>query len=227
MISISIFGTPVKAKAIVLVDLAAVCAGVTWWGLHQHPRRRLPQGLLIGSAATLLLSAADLGHPIGHIVSARYAGAPMDHILISEGMPRTLYREETVSPDVHRLRALGGPLFNTLGLLLSGAAYRLSPGKSIGRELAAWSALGHAFILIASLAPLPIVDGGTLLKWTLVARGKAETEAEELIRRLNWGMGIAGGILGLGLIALRKRAAGVISMGLSLVVIGVAAGRIR
>jgi hypothetical protein len=48
----------------------------------------------------------------------------MDEVRISLGMPRTLYRENAVSPDAHRLRALGGPIFNALGLLVSLAIYR-------------------------------------------------------------------------------------------------------
>ena len=227
MILMRILGTPVRVKRTVLIDLVALWAGLSWWGVHRHPGRSVPRGLLIGLASLVLLLPADFGHAIAHIFSARYAGAPMDEILISEGMPRTLYRDNAVSPNVHRLRALGGPLFNLLGLVLSLCARRLSPGRSIARELADWSALGHASILVASLAPLPIVDGGTLLKWTLVARGRAESEAEEFVRRVDWAMGIATGLIGVGLIAMKRWVAGTISLGSSLAVIGIAAGKIR
>ncbi|MGE5139029.1 MAG: hypothetical protein ACM3JD_06200 [Rudaea sp.] len=222
-----IFGTRVRVKRTVLIDLAALWAGLSWWGMHRHPGRPAPHGLLIGLASGVVLAPADFGHAIAHIFSARYAGAPMDEILISEGMPRTLYWNNAVSPDVHRLRALGGPVFNLLALAVSLCARRLSPGPSIARELADWSALGHGVILIASLAPLPIVDGGTLLKWTLVARGRAESEAEELVRRIDWAIGIPTALIGVGLIAVRRWVAGIISLASGLAVIGIAAGKIR
>jgi hypothetical protein len=122
---------------------------------------------------------------------------------------------------------MGGPIFNMLGLLLSVAIYGAVSGNSIARELAAWSALGHGLILIMSLSPLPIVDGGTLLKWTLVARGRTVTEADEIVRRVDWVMGIAAGIIGVGLIAMQIWIAGVILVGIFIVVVGIAAGKIR
>lgn len=153
----------------------------------------------------------------------------MDEIQISAeaGMPRTLYWNNEVSPDVHRMRAIGGPIFNLLGLLLSLVIYAAVPGNSIARELAAWSASGHGYLLIMSLAPVPMVDGGTLLKWTLVARGKAVTEADEIVRRVDWVMGIVAGIVGVVLIAMQIWIAGLILMGIGAVVIGIATGKIR
>jgi hypothetical protein len=77
------------------------------------------------------------------------------------------------------------------------------------------------------LAPLPPVDGGTILKWTLVARGRTETAADEIVRRVDWVIGILGGIIGVGFIALQLWLAGMIVQGTGMVVIGVAAGKIR
>lgn len=45
-------------------------------------------------------------------------------------------------------------------------------------EVADCSSVGHGLILTGSLAPLPIVDGGSLLKWTLVERGRTPAEAD-------------------------------------------------
>jgi hypothetical protein len=227
MVSLRIFGTPVKVKGTVLVSIVAVWGIVTWLGFYWHPERGFWQGILIGFVTVILLLVADLGHALAHIFSARYAGAPMDEILLSAGMPRTLYWNNEVSPDVHRMRAIGGPIFNVLGLLLSGVIYGIVSGNPIVRELAAWSAVGHGLLLLAALSPLPMVDGGTIMKWTLVARGRTEKEADEMVRRVDWVMGIAGGIIGVGLLAMQMWIAGVIVAGISVVVIGVAAGKIR
>jgi hypothetical protein len=229
MISMRIFDTPIKVKVTFLIYIVPIWVGVTWLGLHWHPERGFWQGVLVGFVSVILLSTAEIGHPIAHILSARYAGAPMDEIQISaeRGMPRTLYWNNEVSPDVHRMRAIGGPIFNLLGLLLSLVIYAAVPGNSIAAELAAWSAVGHGLLLIMSLAPVPIVDGGTILKWTLVARGKAVTEAEEIVQRVDWGLGLVIGIIGVGLLALQIWIARVIFVGISAIIIFIAAGKIR
>ena len=196
-------------------------------GLYWHPERGFWQGLLIGLVTALLLLVAEYGHPLAHIFSARFAGAPMDEILISLDMARTLYSNNDVLPKVHRMRALGGPIFNIVGLLLSLAIYAVASGNTIAQELAGWSALGHGLLLIMSLSPLPPVDGGTILKWTLVERGKTEREADEMVRRVDWVIGIGAAIIGVGMIAMQMWIAGVILLGISIVVIGVVAGKIR
>ena len=227
MISVRIFGTPVKVSFMFLLIIVILWGSVTWLGLYWHPEREFWQGLLIGLVTALLLLVAEYGHPLAHIFSARFAGAPMDEILISLDMPRTLYSNNDVLPKVHRMRALGGPIFNLVGLLLSLAIYAVASGNPIAAELAGWSALGHGLLLIMSLSPLPPVDGGTILKWTLVERGKTEREADEMVRHVDWVMGIGAAIIGVGMIAMQMWIAGVILLGISIVVIGVTAGKIR
>jgi hypothetical protein len=229
MVSMRIFGTQIKVKVTFLIFILPLWVGITWLGLHWHSGRGFWPGVLVGFVTVILLLIAEIGHPIAHIFSARHAGAPMDeiHISAAEGMPRTLYWNNEVSPDVHRMRAIGGPLFNLLGLLLSLVIYAAVPGNSIAAELAAWSALGHGLLLIMSLAPVPSVDGGTLLKWTLVARGKAVTEADEIVRRVDWAMGIVAGTVGVVLIIMQIWIAGVVLVGIGTVFISVALGKIR
>jgi hypothetical protein len=229
MISMRIFNTSIIVKATFLIYIVPLWVGVTWLGLYWHPGRGFWPGVLVGFVTVILLLIAEIGHAIAHIFSARYAGAPMDEIHISagEGMPRTLYWNNEVSPDVHRLRAMGGPIFNLLGLLLSLAIYAVVPENSIAWELAAWSAAGHGLLFIMSLSPAPVVDGGTLLKWTLVARGRTVTQADEIVTRVNRVMGIVVGIVGVVLLALQIWIAGVILVGVGVVVLFVAAGKLR
>jgi hypothetical protein len=227
VISTRVFGTPVKASFSILPIIIVLWAGITWLGLHWHPERGFWQGLLIGAVSSILLFFADFGHAVAHIFSARYAGAPMDEILIAGDMPRTIYYKNDVAPRVHRMRAMGGPIFSIVGFLLSIAIYGIAANHPILREFAAWSALGHGLILIGSMLPLPIVDGGTILKWTLVESGRPEREADRTIQRVDFAIGIAGVILGLGLIVMRMWIAGVIVVGISIVILAVAAGKIQ
>jgi Zn-dependent protease len=175
----------------------------------------------------LTLLVADLGHAIAHIPSARYSGAPVDEILISSGMPRTLYLNHDVSPSTHRKRALGGPIFSTIGVLLSFLVYGLSTSGALTRELAGWSLIGHGFILIGSLLPFPMVDGGSILKWTLVKRGRTPLQADGIVRRINWIMAVLAGISGIILIVLDFWIAGLIVIGVGGLAIGVASGKIK
>ena len=229
MVELRIFGTPVKVKGMFLIPIVVVWGGITWLEFSWHPERAFWQGFLMGFATLLLLLVVEVGHALAHIFSARVAGAPMDELLfsLSAGMPRTLYWNNEVSPDVHRIRASGGPIFNAVGLLLSAGVYAVASGNAIARELAAWSAGGHGLLLLLSLLPVPIVDGGTLLKWTLVARGKTAKEADEMIRRVDWVMGIAGGLIGVGFIVMQMWIAGVILVGIGAVVIAIAEGKLR
>jgi hypothetical protein len=185
VVSLKLFGTAITVRATVLGPFGALWAGITWWGLRRHPNRSLGPGLLMGLASVLVLVTTDVGHALAHIFSARLARAPMDEVRITAGMPRTLYWNNAVSPNQHRVRAMGGPVFNLAGLLLSLAVRRAVPRGSLVREVAGWSALGHGMVLVASLAPLPMVDGGTLLQWTLVAHGNSEVQADAIVRQID------------------------------------------
>ena len=98
MVTMRIFGTPVKVKAAVCLLFVALWGGTTWLGLYWHPERGFWQALLIGFVTTILLLLVDFGHALAHIFSARYAGAPIDEILLSApNMPRTLYSNNSAS----------------------------------------------------------------------------------------------------------------------------------
>jgi hypothetical protein len=113
-------------------------------------------------------------------------------------MPRTIYINNDISPVAHRTRALGGPIFSLFGLILSAILYWTAGPITIQLELARWSILGHGLILIGSILPLPVVDGGSILKWTLVKRGKKEKEADQILTTINWIVGAVSLIAGIG-----------------------------
>lgn len=182
---------------------------------------------MVGALSTSTLIVADIGHAIAHIVSARYAGAPMDEILVSPGMPRTIYFDNDVPPQAHRMRALGGPIYSALGLLSSLVVRGLAPRDSAVHEIAGWSCVGHGFIFAGSLAPLPIVDGGSILKWTLVEQGRTPAEADEVVKRVNLAMGGTATTAGLVLAARRRWFPGLGLIGAGVIAIGAALGRIR
>jgi hypothetical protein len=224
---LTIKGTPIKAKPAVLGNAFALWAALTWLSGRKRPDLPWPTRLGVGALATATLLLADVGHAIAHISSARRAGAPMDEILISAEMPRTLYVNNAVPPAVHRRRAIGGPIFSALGLCLSWLLRALAPPQSLLRELAEWSSRGHGLILAGSLAPLPMVDGGTILKWTLVEQGQTPAKADQVVKYVGVATGVAAVASGV-ILATRRRwlpALGLTTAGI--VALGAAVGKIR
>jgi hypothetical protein len=174
--------TPVKVKPFVLLNLPALWAGITVFLGRKRPEWSWPLRLVVGGLSMLTWLIADIGHALAHTVSAKISGSPMDEIQIVD-MPRTIYFDNNVPPEVHRMRALGGPVYSATGLAASFLLRLTTPKDSTARELAHWSALGHGLILVGSMAPLTIVDGGVILKWTLVERGCTEDEADQVVQK--------------------------------------------
>jgi hypothetical protein len=216
-------GTTVVAKPdfwpapILLTLLLAWVAGL------RKPERSWLQRFAIGLLAMLFASFADIGHAMAHTISARLAGAPMDEILLSSGMPRTLYENNAVPPQTHILRSLGGPIFSLTGFMLSLLWWRISPHGSLSHDLAEASLAGHSFILLGSLAPLPMVDGGIILKWKLVEAGQSPEQADRTVHKISLSLGAAFLGLGalLGLVRKRKLIGSLLAAG---GVAGIAAG---
>ncbi|NMB87589.1 MAG: hypothetical protein GYA17_04465 [Chloroflexi bacterium] len=188
---------------------------LVWAAGRRKPERSWLQRLGAGLLAMPVALFADVGHAMAHTISARLAGAPMDEVLLSSQMPRTLYQNNAVPPRTHMTRALGGPVFSLTCATLSLLWSRLSPQGSLSRDLAVASLAGHSFILVGSLAPLPMVDGGTILKWKLVEDGQSPEQADRVVRNSSLFLGAA--LLGagalLGLLGKRKVVGGLLAAG--------------
>lgn len=197
-------GVPIVTQPTFFPAPFLLTALLAWVAGRRHPGRSWPWRFGVALLAMPLALFADIGHAMAHTVSARLAGAPMDEILLSSGMPRTLYLDNAVSPQTHIRRSLGGPIFSLLGFALSLLWRRSSPAGSLSRDLADASLAGHSFILLGSLAPLPMVDSGIILKWKLVEAGRSQEQAEQAVHKTSLGLGAA--FLGLGvLLGLRRK----------------------
>lgn len=190
-------GVPVVVQSIFWPLIPILLTSFLAWiaGLHK-PERSWLQRLGIGLLAMPLALAADIGHAMAHTISARLAGAPMAEILLSAGMPRTLYQNNAVPPQIHIQRSLGGPIFSLICSVFSLMWWHNTAPESTSHELAEVSLVGHSFILLGSMAPLPMVDGGTILKWKLVEAGQSPEDADQVVRKTSMGLGTA--LLGLG-----------------------------
>lgn len=174
---------PVKAKPPFWLLAGLMWGFFVWLAGKRKPERPFWQQILVGTLSLPLAFVADIGHAMAHTVSAKQARAPMDEILLSADMPRTLYENNDVPPNVHIKRAVGGPIYSTVGFTLSLLWRGFSSPASLSRELADVSSTYHGLILFGSLMPVSIVDGGTILKWSLVEQGYSPEEADEVVKR--------------------------------------------
>lgn len=198
-------GVPIMAQPQFWPVLAVVMSLLAWIAGLRRPNRSWLQRLGVGLAAMPLAWLADIGHAMAHTISARLAGAPMDEILLGAEMPRTLYENNDVAPVTHIIRSLGGPVFSLISVAMSLLWRRQAPRGSLSRELAETSLVGHGFILLGSIIPLPMVDGGIILKWQLVRAGRTPEQADQAVHKISLGLGAALLGLGAGLGLLRKR----------------------
>ena len=198
-------GVPVVAQPDFWPAPVMLTGLLVWIAGLRKPERTWIQRLGVGLLAMLISGFADIGHAMAHTISARLAGAPTDEILLSSGMPRTLYENNEVPPQTHIRRSLGGPIFSLIGFTLSLLWRRMSQPGSLSRDLAEASLAGHSFILLGSVAPLPMVDGGIILKWKLVEAGQSPEQADSIVHKTSTGLGAA--FLGLGAVLgfVRKR----------------------
>lgn len=182
--------TPVKARPGFWPMVLGVWAILTWLGRWRWPGQTWSAYLLVGGIGMVLGMLVDVGHACAHTIGARLAHAPMDVVLLGADMPRTLYWNNDVAPRAHIMRSLGGPVYSGIGLLLGLVWLWLVPEGTAVRYLGEIWTVGHGFIFLAVFAPLPIVDGGVILKWALVLRGQSEAQADEWIKRLSVGLAV-------------------------------------
>jgi Zn-dependent protease len=125
----------------------------------------------------------------------------MDALRVTWGMPLVVYydvEDENVAPREHIIRALGGPACSAALLAIAWLVRSITPPGSVRREVTDAAVEMNLFLSTASLLPIPMLDGGPILKWTLVGRGRTRREAEEVVKRANKlvgvGLGVATGI---------------------------------
>jgi hypothetical protein len=149
---LSLFGVPVTVRPTAL-GAGALSALVV--ALLARERR-----VALSAAAGVLWYTADYVHVVGHIVSSRAAGAPMD--AVDFGIyPKSVYFDNDVSPRQHIGRACGGLIASLVATLVLGALTRGSADPRAKRLLTIATAQ-HGLLLALSLLPTRLVDGGVI-----------------------------------------------------------------
>jgi Zn-dependent protease len=203
-----VFGTPLVVKGKTWLPLAELLVWpvMAWLAGRERCDRGWWQRMGIGALMTAVVLGSEWCHNLAHAAAALLVGKPMDALRIVWGMPLVVYfdiGDETVTPREHILRAIGGPVCNALLLPLA-LIFRRFTRENSGLSDVANAALGmNVFLSTVSLLPIPGIDGGPILKWSLVERGYTPEAADEKVRGVNQVM--SGGLGFAAWIAFRKR----------------------
>lgn len=120
----------------------------------------------LGFFAGILHLLSELWHHLGHSIAARHAGWPMSGILFFWVLAVSLYppNEPTLPARIHIQRALGGPIGSFSLALVAGILVLLTAGHL--KALCIFLFVDNlAVFSLGALLPLPILDGGTLLRY--------------------------------------------------------------
>lgn len=201
------FGTPVTSRGAFSLpfSIPILWAFFAWLAGRRHPARSKGWRLGVSLINAVLAQAVEWGHNLSHAAAARAVGAPMDELYVMGGTPRVVYftNDDRVTPRQHMGRALGGPVWNALLLMLGLGLRRVTRPGSAARDIADTACGVNAFIVGAGLTPYIGLDGGPLLRWWLVTRGRTPSEALADVRAVDLGFGL--GLSAGGLHLLRRR----------------------
>lgn len=203
-----VFGTPLVVKGwtgLPLIEL--VLWGVlSWVAGRKRPDWSLQKRAYAGALTTTIMLGSEWCHNLAHTAVASKIGKPVDAIRIFWGTPLLIYyniNDQQVTPRQHILRALGGPVFNALMVPLTWLAKCLSREGSLTRYAADFALGTNSVLSTISLLPIPGIDGGPILKWSLVESGRSPEEADEVVKGVNLFLG--GGLAVASGVALKKR----------------------
>jgi len=199
----NVLGAPLVVKGrtgLPLIELVA-WAILTWIARHKHPDWSKGKCAYAGALSAIIMLGSEWCHNLAHTVVAHKIGKPVDAIRIFYGTPLLIYydiNDQQVTPLQHISRASGGPLFNALMVPLCWLVRRLTREGSLSHFVADFALGANSFISTVSLLPIPGIDGGPLLKWSLVESGRSQAEADQVVKEVNLamgsGLGIAAGV---------------------------------
>jgi Zn-dependent protease len=203
-----VFSTPLVVKGntwFPLVQLA-FWPFMARFAKNREPSRSWFKATGIGALTTLAALGSEWGHNLAHAAAAKLVARPMDALRITWGMPLVVYydiNDQEVTPRQHIARAMGGPLFNLLLLPFAWLFRRRTKPGTAARDVADVAITTNMLLPALGLTPIPGLDGGPILKWSLVEHGQSIQEADLTVRKVN---GVIGPLLALGgILAIKKQ----------------------
>jgi Zn-dependent protease len=190
-----IFGVPLVVKSWTGLPVLELVAWVISSWLTQKKRPDWSEAKQAGAGAfmAMILFGLEWCHNLAHTLVASRIGKPVDAIRIVWGTPLLIYydiNDEQVLPHQHILRAVGGPIFNAILLPILWLAKRDTSPGTLARYLADFALGTDAVLSTISLLPIPGIDGGPILKWSLVKAGSSPEQADAAVKSVNRYLGV-------------------------------------
>jgi Zn-dependent protease len=227
-----LFNAPLTCKGLSWIPVTQLVTWLvmTWLAKKRLPERSWTQSLGVGALTMPVVLGSEWCHNLAHAAAADWIGKPVDAIRVILGMPRLVYydlNDESVTPRQHIIRALGGPLVNLLILPFAVLLKSCSKPESASRDIANAAVATNAFLPTMGMLPIPGIDGGAVLKWSLVEKGKTIHEADNTVRKVD---GVLGGLFSIaGIVCLKKHRwiVGGVILQFAALALGVALGIIK
>ena len=203
---------------------------MAWVAKKRRPERDWTKSLGIGALTMPVVLGSEWGHNIAHAAAANLVGKPVDAIRVVYGMPLLVYydiNDEDVTPRQHIARALGGPLFNLCLLPIAVLLRRISQPDSTARDIANAAVGANLFLPAFGLLPIPGIDGGPILKWSLVERGASPADADLTVRKVDGVLGAVFALTAVQAFKKRRPLLGAVLMQVAALAWGIALGLLR
>ncbi len=196
----TIENTPFVMQPKTLVGIALTLAASYVAARLHRPRWPRPAQWVLALVWFVAWECADTIHTVGHIRSARAVGARVDRVLLMWGLQSTRYDRADVTPRQHSARAIGGPLMSGTLTMTAMPLYTVFGRIPIvGAVIESWL-ICNALIFTGSLLPIPLFDGGSILKWATTMRTGEEALGDEAVQQAGSltiaGLGLAALIFG-------------------------------
>ncbi len=224
--------TPVTKRGLSWLPITQLLGWIffTW----KASRRKPGDTIIDWSGEGILLTAVSLGsewcHNLAHLFASNLINKPMDQLRILLGMPRCVYydlNDPAVTPRQHLVRSLAGPLINLILLPITGFFKKNTEPGSIAGETAKTAYQTNLFLSLISLLPIPGIDGGPILKWSLVKGGRTIQEADRVVKNLNGPAAILLGLFSSMAFAKKNFLAGALSLMLGITSLSIYAGWLK
>jgi Zn-dependent protease len=198
-----VFGTPMVVMGWTWLPVLELAASIilSWVAGRKRPDWSVRQRVYAGTASAVVMLGSEWMHNLAHTAVANQIGKPVDAIRVMWGTPLLIYydiNDQDVTPRQHIQRASGGPLINALLVPVSWVVRRLTPRDSVAHYVANFAFGTNCVLSTVSLVPIPGIDGGPMLKWSLVESGQSLAQADETVKGVNRmvgvGLGLAAGV---------------------------------
>lgn len=156
---------------------------------------------VVAGTGSLLLWASVVAHELGHAAAARRHGIVVDRVVV---FLLGGYSEMDLDPahpqQEWRIAAAGPIASGSVALVLAAVALLAPASGGLDRMLLLLAAVNAGVAVFNSVPAFPL-DGGRMLRASLVHRGRLPVEAERIAKRAGMvlGLGIAIGGVGLSL----------------------------